>query len=66
MPMPMPNPQEVAKNSATPNKPSWTPVNEPREFTVMVDDNINKANQFRHETWMPGGVVEGEYATPSR
>lgn len=32
----------------------------------MVDDNINKADQFRHETWKPGGVIEGEYAAPSR
>jgi len=47
-------------------KPSWLPVSEPQEFTVMVDDNINKADQFRHETWKPGGVIEGEYAAPSR
>lgn len=32
----------------------------------MVDDNINKADQFRHETWKPGGIIEGEYAAPSR
>jgi len=47
-------------------KPSWTPVSTPQEFTVMVDDNINKADQFRHETWKPGGIIEGEYAAPSR
>jgi len=47
-------------------KETWKPVSEPQEFTVMVDDNINKADQFRHETWKPGGVVEGEYAAPAR
>jgi len=66
--------KQMKKRSASPNDqpkkddktPSWTPVSTPQEFTVMVDDNINKADQFRHETWKPGGVIEGEYAAPTR
>ncbi|ODM93826.1 hypothetical protein Ocin01_12856 [Orchesella cincta] len=51
---------------SAPKKEDWTPVSTPQEFTVMVDDNINKADQFRHETWKPGGIIEGEYASPTR
>jgi len=47
-------------------KQNWKPVSEPQEFSFTVDDNINKANQYRHETWKPNGVVEGEYAAPTR
>lgn len=58
---PKPKPDDDTKK-----QPSWKPVSEPQEFTVMVDDNINKADQFRHETWKPGGIIEGEYAAPTR
>jgi len=62
-PMPMPNPSDA---DAPKKEPAWKPVSTPQEFTVMVDDNINKADQFRHETWKPGGIIEGEYAAPTR
>ncbi|CAL8070577.1 unnamed protein product [Orchesella dallaii] len=55
-----PKPADSAK------KEDWKPVSTPQEFTVMVDDNINKADQFRHETWKPDGSIEGEYASPTR
>lgn len=59
-----PKPQDADKDKQ--KQPAWKPVDTPQEFTVMVDDNINKADQFRHETWKPGGIIEGEYAAPAR
>lgn len=61
-----PSPEDASKAKTAEKKPDWKPVSEPQSFSVMVDDNINKADQFRHETWKPGGIIEGEYAAPSR
>lgn len=60
------SPKPDGAEEAFKKQPAWKPVDQPQEFTVMVDDNINKADQFRHETWKPGGIIEGEYASPTR
>lgn len=51
------------QDKASQSVPDWKPASGPREFTVNVDDNIQGANQHRHEKWN-NGTVTGSYAAP--
>jgi hypothetical protein len=42
---------------------TWTPVREPKEFSINVADGIQGANQIRHEKW-DNGDMTGMYAQP--
>jgi len=56
---------ENDQQKTTQKQPAWQPATGPREFTVNVDDNIQGANQHRHEKWN-NGTVTGSYAAPGR
>jgi len=58
--------QLKANDKLAPPKPleePWAPATQPREFGYSVADNIQGANQVRHEIWK-NNTVTGMYAYP--